>query len=59
MIGIWHPPGFRIWARLWATLLLIGLLSGAATRLRCRLAWLRMMQVTTGSLLLVITGYYL
>ena len=39
--------------------LLLGLFSGAATRLRCQPSWSRAIQVTTGSLLLVITGYYL
>ncbi|WP_447974466.1 cytochrome c biogenesis CcdA family protein [Nitrospira sp. Kam-Ns4a] len=39
--------------------LLLGLCSGVATRLRCRPSWSRAIRVTTGSLLLVITGYYL
>jgi cytochrome c-type biogenesis protein len=39
--------------------LLLGLCSGAAMRLRCQPSWSRAVQVTTGSLLLVITGYYL
>lgn len=39
--------------------LLLGLFSGVATRLRCQPSWSRAIQVTTGSLLLVITGYYL
>ncbi len=39
--------------------LLLGLCSGVATRLRCRPSWARAIRVTTGSLLLVITGYYL
>lgn len=39
--------------------LLLGLFSGAAMRLRCQPSWSRAIQVTTGSLLLVITGYYL
>lgn len=39
--------------------LLLGLFSGAATRLRCQPLWSRAIRVTTGSLLLVITGYYL
>ena len=39
--------------------LLFGLCSGVATRLRCQPTWSRAIQVTTGSLLLMITGYYL
>lgn len=39
--------------------LLLGLFSGVATRLHCQPSWSRAIQVTTGSLLLVITGYYL
>ena len=39
--------------------LLVGLFSGAAMRLRCQPSWSRAIRVTTGSLLLVITGYYL
>lgn len=39
--------------------LLLGLFSGAAMRLRCQPSWSRAIRVTTGSLLLVITGYYL
>lgn len=39
--------------------LLLGLCSGVAVRLRCRPSWSRAIRVTTGSLLLVITGYYL
>jgi cytochrome c-type biogenesis protein len=39
--------------------LLLGLFSGAAMRLRCRPSWSRAIRVTTGSLLLMITGYYL
>ncbi len=39
--------------------LLLGLFSGVAMRLRCQPSWSRAVQVTTGSLLLVITGYYL
>lgn len=39
--------------------LLLGLFSGVAMRLRCQPSWSRAIQVTTGSLLLVITGYYL
>lgn len=39
--------------------LLLGLFSGAITRLTCRPSWSRGIQVTTGCLLLVITGYYL
>ena len=39
--------------------LLIGLFSGTATRLSCRPSWSRTVQVISGSLLLVITGYYL
>ena len=39
--------------------LLLGLFSGVATRLRCQPSWSRAIRVTTGSLLLVITGYYL
>jgi cytochrome c-type biogenesis protein len=38
--------------------LLLGLCSGVATRLRCRPSWSRAIRVTTGSLLLVIMGYY-
>lgn len=39
--------------------LLLGLCSGVAVRLRCRPSWSCAIRVTTGSLLLVITGYYL
>lgn len=39
--------------------LLLGLFSGVATRLRCQPSWSRAIRVTTGSVLLVITGYYL
>lgn len=39
--------------------LLLGLFSGAAMRLRCQPSWSHAIRVTTGSLLLVITGYYL
>jgi cytochrome c-type biogenesis protein len=39
--------------------LLLGLFSGVATRLRCQPSWSRAIRVTTGSLLLAITGYYL
>lgn len=39
--------------------LLLGLFSGVAMRLRCQPSWSRAIRVTTGSLLLVITGYYL
>ncbi len=39
--------------------LLLGLCSGVATRLRCQPSWSRAIRVTTGSLLLLITGYYL
>ncbi|HJU05295.1 MAG TPA: cytochrome c biogenesis protein CcdA [Nitrospiraceae bacterium] len=39
--------------------LLLGLFSGAAMLLRCQPSWSRAIRVTTGSLLLVITGYYL
>jgi cytochrome c-type biogenesis protein len=39
--------------------LLLGLFSGVAIRLRCQPSWSRAIRVTTGSLLLVITGYYL
>ena len=39
--------------------LLLGLSSGVATRLRCQPSWSRAIRVTTGSLLLLITGYYL
>lgn len=39
--------------------LVLGLFSGAAMRLRCQPSWSRAIQVTTGSLLLLITGYYL
>lgn len=39
--------------------LLLGLCSGVATRLHCQPSWSRAIRVTTGSLLLLITGYYL
>ncbi len=39
--------------------LLLGLFSGVATRLRCQPSWSRAIQVTTGSLLLLVTGYYI
>jgi cytochrome c-type biogenesis protein len=39
--------------------LLLGLFSGAMVRLRCQPSWSRAVRVTTASLLLVITGYYL
>ena len=39
--------------------LLLGLCSGVAVRLRCQPSWSHAIRVTTGSLLLVITGYYL
>jgi cytochrome c-type biogenesis protein len=39
--------------------LLLGLFSGVAMRLHCQPSWSRAVQVTTGSLLLVVTGYYL
>ncbi len=39
--------------------LLLGLFSGVATRLRCQPSWSRAIRVTSGSVLLLITGYYL
>ncbi|MEX2493556.1 MAG: cytochrome c biogenesis protein CcdA [Nitrospirales bacterium] len=53
LLALWYGVGRGL------PFLLFGLFSGVAMRLRCQPSWSRAIRVTTGSLLLMITGYYL